>query len=95
MSNELLNAYIRFGEPDGDDLDFSQIADWAGYLLQEQRERIAELKQELLEERASYEAERQRLRDILITYSHDGRLQTFEDRERFRQATKQALEKET
>jgi len=43
MSNELLNAYIKFGEPDGDDLDFSQIADWAGYLLQEQRERIAEL----------------------------------------------------
>jgi len=49
MSNELLNAYIRFGEPDGDDLDFSQIADWAGYLLQEQRERIAGLEAQLAE----------------------------------------------
>jgi len=54
MSNELLNAYISFGEPNGDDLDFSQIADWAGYLLQEQRERIAEI-----------EAENHRLRDAL------------------------------
>ena len=29
MSNELLNTYIRAGQPDGDDLGLSEMAEWA------------------------------------------------------------------
>lgn len=33
MSNDVMNAHIKYGEPCGEDADFCQIADWAGGLL--------------------------------------------------------------
>jgi hypothetical protein len=35
MSNDVMNAHIKYGYPAGRDADFCQIADWAGTLLLE------------------------------------------------------------
>jgi hypothetical protein len=33
MSNDVMNAHIKYRQPCGEDADFCQIADWAGGLL--------------------------------------------------------------
>jgi len=35
MSNNVMNAHIKYGDPCGEDADFFEIADWAGTLLLE------------------------------------------------------------
>lgn len=38
MSNALIKAHIAFGEPCGEEAEFSVIADWAGRILLEDRQ---------------------------------------------------------
>jgi hypothetical protein len=33
MSNDVMNAHIKYGKPCGEDADVFQIADWAGSML--------------------------------------------------------------
>ena len=44
MSNQLLNTHIMLGEPCGDGADIWEIAEWAGDLILDQKNRIEELK---------------------------------------------------
>ena len=44
MSNELMNVYCRYGQPDGDDLGIFEVAEWGAERIKELEEELAALK---------------------------------------------------